>query len=292
MTVPPNGRPWRRYLDALRRESQAVREERRVSRPLTESDTCDPRGAGPVVSLTSYPPRIGAVPPTLRSLLMQSVKPSRVELVLSEDEFPSRRLPPAVLELADRGVHVLWVRGNIRSFKKLVPVLDAVGDRPIVTADDDIVYPVGWLESLWTAHHAEPGAIWGTRGREILVRDGEVRPYDEWPFATRATPSVRTLLTGMGGILYPIGSLPEVTRDMDTAMRLCPNADDLWFKACAMSADTSVRQVANEVADLPTRLKGQRHSLTNRNLHAGENDRQFRAVLEHFGLLPRLTEGA
>ncbi|MET0819384.1 MAG: hypothetical protein ABWY58_00340 [Aeromicrobium sp.] len=183
------------------------------------------------------------------------------------------------------------MQGNIRSFKKLVPVLDTASGQAVVTADDDIIYPEGWLQTLWSAHRESPRTIWGTRGREILIRDEQVRPYSEWPFATRATPSARLLLTGMGGILYPSGSLPPLTRDMDAAMRLCPNADDIWFKACAMSAGADVRQVADEVSDYPTRLRGQLDSLQAKNLHEGENDRQFRRTFSELGLLPELLRG-
>ena len=74
-------------------------------------------------------------------------------------------------------------------------------------------------------------------------------------------------------------------------MRLCPNADDIWFKACAMSAGADVRQVADEVSDYPTRLRGQLDSLQAKNLHEGENDRQFRRTFAELGLLPELLRG-
>ncbi len=280
---------WARSVAALRREAAAIGEGRRVSRPLDEADRCTEQPSGPVVSLTSYPARIGRVHLTLRSLLMQSMKPRRVELVLSTDEFPQRQLPQEITRLAERGVGVRWVEGNIRSFKKLVPLLESSpGMPPIVTADDDIIYPADWLEGLWSAHLTAPRTIWGTRGREILVRQGDVRPYREWPFADGTTPSSRTLLTGMGGILYPPGSLPPETRDMTTAMDLCPDADDIWFKACAMAHGTEIRQVGDEAADFPTRLRGQRGSLQAKNLHDGRNDQQFRRTFEHFGLVEAL----
>ena len=184
---------------------------------------------------------------------------------------------------------MLWVSGNIRSFKKLVPVLDTLGSQAVVTADDEIHYLPDWLQGLGSAH-LRPRQIWGTRGREILVHDEQVRPYSEWPFATRATSSARILLTGMGGILYPSGSLPPVTRDMDTALRLCPNADDIWFKACAMSGGADVRQVADQVSDYPTRLRGQLNSLQAKNLHEGETIASS-VEFSELGLLPELLRG-
>ena len=283
------GTQWRRYRRALWREVRARLSERRVMGELGAADVCTGQARGPVVSLTSYPPRIGRVHLTVRSILMQSFKPSKIELVLALEEFPQRELPETLSELLPRGLVVRWTERNIRSFKKLVPLLDDLDQCAIVTADDDVVYPTDWLASLWMAHRSSPLTIWGTRGREILVREGVVRPYSEWPFSTRSTPSALTLLTGMGGILYPPRSLPGSTGDMSLAMALCPDADDIWFKACAMSIGTEVRQIGDVAADFPTRWSGQRRSLTSTNLHNGKNDDQFRQTFEHFGLLSRLT---
>ena len=138
------------------------------------------------MSLTSYPPRIGRVHRTLRSILLQSLKPGRIELALSEDEFPRRALPPEIVQLGDRGVHVLWVPGNIRSFKKLVPVLDTAGGQAVVTADDDIIYPADWLQGLWSSHQESPGTIWGTRGRRSSSGTGRCVPT-----ASGRSPRVR-----------------------------------------------------------------------------------------------------
>ncbi|GAB3991770.1 hypothetical protein [Nocardioides marmoraquaticus] len=277
----------RRYAAAAGREVRAIAAERRAALPLRGSHRCTGLRTDPLVALTSYPPRMGRVHLTLRSLLRQSRPPGTVVLVLAEEEFPGRALPRKIRRLASRGVEVRWTADNLRSFKKLVPLLHELSERVVVTVDDDVVYPHAWLEELWAAHLRAPTTVWGTRGREIVVRDGRLQPYGTWPFAGPSTSSDLTLLTGMGGILYPPGSLPTETSDVGAAMRLCPRADDVWFKACAAAAGTEVRQVGSEPLDLPTRWRGQRSGLTATNLHGGENDRQLRETLAHFGLLER-----
>jgi hypothetical protein len=199
-------------------------------------------------------------------------------------------VPATVRSLQDRGVDLRFVPGNARSYKKLLPLLESHPGRTVVTVDDDVLYPTGWLADLAAAASDGAAGVVGHRGTRIQGHEGAVEPYLSWPRATPATPSARTFLTGMGGILYRPGSLAPQVLDLGLAQRLCPTADDIWFKAMSLLAGSTTRCIGDGSADFPTVRRAQRHSLRSVNVDGGQNDRQFSAVMDHFDLWPALAD--
>lgn len=236
-----------------------------------------------IVSLTSYPPRIAHVWYTVESILRQNALPDRIIIVLSTDEFPDHTLPARLEAQRQRGLEVMWVDGNTRSYKKLLPVLDAYPEAVIVTIDDDVVYQSSFLGDLLEAHQATPRDVLGHRGWEVQLD----LPYRQWIRATTSTPRHRTLLTGVGGILYPPGALAGTVADTDAAMNLCPTNDDLWFWACAVSKGTRIRRIADGRREPYNRIEHHpSSSLWEINVVGGQNDVQLSRVVDHFGIAP------
>ncbi len=268
----------------VRRQAARLRAEREAARPLTDADRCSDRRSDLTLGMTTFPARLGQVHLALRTLLRQTVKPSSIELVLSRAEVGPRLVPAAVRALQERGVNVRFVPGNPRSYKKLLPILETDPDRTVVTVDDDVLYPDGWLADLVAAHSHDSTAVLGHRGTRIQSRGEAAEPYVTWPRATPSTGPSRTFLTGMGGILYPPGALAPQVMDLGLAQRLCPTADDIWFKAMSLLAGTPTRCISEVPVEFPTVRRAQRHSLRTVNVARGHNDRQFLAVMEHFDL--------
>lgn len=242
-----------------------------------------------VVSLTTFPARIGHVGATLESIFRQSTAPAHIMLVLSSDEFSNQRLPPEVEAFRERGLRVVFQPGNTRSYKKLVPALHEFPDKVIVTGDDDVIYPRTWLEELLVEHKKRPHHVLGHRGTLIISDSGRAEPYLKWPRALRDSPSPRVFLTGMGGILYPPGSLANQVTDMDLAMTLCPTADDIWFKAMQLLAGTPTAKISDSSGDFPALPSGLISALNQTNVGQLQNDTQFAAVMDHFGLWGKLS---
>jgi hypothetical protein len=241
-----------------------------------------------IVSLTSFPARIEHVWITVETLLRQTVRPDAVILVLAEAQFPGREIPMRLVRQQARGLRILWVTEDTRSYKKLVPVRLAYPNATIVTVDDDARYAPWMLERLLAARSAHPRAVIGYRGWHARVAEGRLPPYIGWKRAGPSTPPGEALLTGLGGILYRPHLLPvELLTDMDRARRVCPIGDDLWFWAVAHSA--GVHAVC---LDMPSyqelRVQGQSPALWLLNKAAGENDRQLAAVIDELGLHERL----
>ena len=189
----------------------------------------------------------------------------------------------------EMGMEVVYGEGNIRSYKKLVPVMAMYPEKSIVTADDDVLYPRHWLRDLVVAHESRPSHILGHRGTVISGHGHNIEPYVAWHQANTQSASSRVFLTGMGGILYPPHSLPvNPTHDMTLALQLAPTADDIWFKAMSMLAGTAVAKVSDNRGDFATVRAQQTTSLRDINVSEGQNEVQFKAVMDHFDLWGRL----
>jgi len=100
-----------------------------------------------VVSMTSWPKRIGNVKTVFESLLNQTVKPDLIELNLSTQEFPNKEddLPEDLLEQIKNNecIEINWVEENTGVFKKLIPTIKKFLDEDeyyLLSVDDDYIY--------------------------------------------------------------------------------------------------------------------------------------------------------
>lgn len=231
-----------------------------------------------VVSLTSYRQRIPTLFAVLESIGAGECRPQRLVLWLAHDEV-ERGLPRTLRNLTRRGLEIKAC-DDYRSHKKYYPYAteNVTIPLPLVTADDDVLYPRGWLNGLFEAHRKHPSSTVGYRG-EIVGFDegGAVLPYQEWGRAASAAPSFRLQLNGIGGVIYPIPVLEEARRYGTTFMKLAPRADDLWLHRSALRTDAVPRLVSADVVDFPAIPGSQRSSLMSTNIQAG-NDEQFAAL--------------
>ena len=122
------------------------------------------KGNNIIISLTSYPARIKYVPTVINSLLNQSLKPYKIILWLSKNQFPNgnKGLPKNLIDLVDKGLTIEYNNendGDIKSYRKLIPTLKKYPNNIIVTADDDIIYDKNWLEKLYKTHLKHPKDI-------------------------------------------------------------------------------------------------------------------------------------
>lgn len=239
-----------------------------------------------IVSLTSYPARYATLDLTLRSLLAQSVKPDRLILWIAHGDMDL--LPERVRALLEEGVSIRAC-DDIRSYKKLIPALEAFPGAFIVTADDDVHYASDWLATL--ADGVTPGerTIVARRTHRVKRReDGRIAPYAEWQWDVRDAaarrPSTDLMPTGAGGILYPPGAFAPAVLDRDRFTRLCPDGDDIWFFWLARLNGTRHRQAGGRFwrINWPS---SQGSSLWSSNEEGG-NDRMIAAMEAEFGPLP------
>jgi hypothetical protein len=284
--VGPPASTRKRILKAAHRATIEV--DVRIPR-LAILDRSGGRSEDVIISLTTYPARLGSVHVTIESLLRQSTRPAQIILALSSRQISPHDLPRPLTRQVRRGLTIVWTRDDIRSYKKLLPAMELWPEVPIVTADDDVLYSAHWLTGLLQAHKQTPNLVIGHRASEMCIRSGEIHPYRTWPPVNSQTSPMRTFLTGMGGILYPVGALHPSVFDYKLAERLAPHADDIWFKAMALLRGTGARYAGKERPQfIPSWRASQKYALYHENLGSDRNDQQLRAVFSHFNLWDRL----
>jgi hypothetical protein len=251
------------------------------------------RPLGPPVpvrlSLTTYPARVDSARQALESILFGvRARPAAISLVLSVEEFPGRVVPDALRELEQDSrlrLEFLWVERTTKCYQKLAPTLEKYPQDTIVTADDDILYPARWLSDLVCVSRAHPGEVIGHRALRIRrASPRSLEPYLNWRAAEPGTPTELLFLTGVGGVLYPPGSLHPQVADMDLALTLTPTADDIWFHAMRLLSGVRATTTTRIPIDAPsTRRTGNKGGLWASN-QLGGDDRQLKRVFDHFNL--------
>lgn len=105
-----------------------------------------------VVCMTSWVKRIKNVKPVVENIMKNTLQPDRLYLSLSTEEFLNREtdLPKDLVEYfnSDDRLILNWVEGeNTKTMKKVFPVLQYLDDDDIILpADDDIMYPLDYVE--------------------------------------------------------------------------------------------------------------------------------------------------
>lgn len=238
-----------------------------------------------IVTLTSYPKRIGTVHMTVMSILQQSVKPDKVVLWLADSQFPNKTadLPEELLRLQEEGLTISWCE-DLKSYKKLIPALKAYPEAVLITADDDVLYQKNWLKLLIESYINNPHAIHCHRAHKITLHKGEIKPYSNWIKyyeLTQKKPGYLILLTGVGGVLYPAHCFTEEVFDKDAYMKCCPHGDDLWFWGQAVVNNFKVH-LADNALKYPKLLdETQDVGLWHDNVDNQENDKQLKALLDY-----------
>ena len=272
---------------AARRTRDMLREEAVRARLRLALATGSQRRAAtlPVtVSLTTIPERLTNIADVaIASILLQRPAPERVILWLPE-ELEGRRHPVRFAPLVSAGLEVRYCR-DLGPHKKLLFTLQEDPEAVVVTADDDVLYPQGWLSELYRSYLADPDAIHAFRAHLMTAGpDGRLADYHAWRLGAPgvAGPSHLLFPTGVSGVLYPPRSLAPEVFDVDAFRRLCPFADDIWWKAMALLKGTPARKVRRESTEYPAVRGSQTSSLyaTNR----AQNDPQLRATFEAYGL--------
>lgn len=231
------------------------------------------------VSLTSYPPRFKTLYMTLKALVNQTVRPDRLVLWVAEGD--ESHLPAQVVNLQNTvAFFEIKTCSDTRSYKKLIPSLTTWPNDIIVTADDDVNYPIDWLAGL-VANFQKYNSIIAYRAHYPVIEAGKLAPYSAWLTNTQANDSI-VFPTGIGGVLYPPNCfLTEVT-DSDLFMKLAPTADDVWFFFCSrLNGQNAI--LADRSFNVINWQSTHESGLATTNVAEGHNDICINNVVEHFG---------
>lgn len=222
-----------------------------------------------VVSLTSYPARIGILERCLRSILNQNCKPKKIIITLSLSQFRNKYLdlPNSLVDFISNNeseIQVLWVNEDIKPHKKWFYAFQLFSQFPIITLDDDVIYHPSTIRFLIESYVKFPHCVSCHRGNLMMFGDdGDLLPYKAWQInfqKIKGEPTYQILPTGVGGILYPppIKSIPKIAYNKDDFEEICPIGDDLWLKV--MTAINSYPSVIVKNSINPKIIEGSQSS--------------------------------
>ncbi|MCP2161925.1 hypothetical protein LX12_003124 [Williamsia serinedens] len=231
-----------------------------------------------VVCLTTFPRRLPSAVRALKSICLQLDPPDSIVIVLARSQFDR---VPLQFERVSRKSHVdvrvVFTESDLRSYKKVF-LYGTIGDKNLITVDDDVIYRPDLLTKLREVSRHSPHSVVGTRGYQI-ERDstGRVKEYSTWKRAIPMVASADVFLTGVGAILYPPGSLGPSPLDLERACVECPDADDVWLKYRSLQAGQVSVATGETMFEIQPGTQG--GALWHRNLTAGANDEHIELFL-------------
>lgn len=238
-----------------------------------------------IVSVTSYPARIAAVPIALERLMAQTMRPDKIVLWLSRDQFPGGEndLPDALIDLKKDGLEIKWCDGDMKAYKKVLPALKEYPDDLIVLADDDLIYRSDLIENLYKAHQKHPNAIIAARVHQIVFdEDGRIVPYSNWKKECEfAVGEIKEdwFYTGGAGTLLPPHIFGEEVFNTEVISELCLYADDIWLNIHSAMKHVPIVNIANNsLLDCIAGTQAERLYTINKV----QNDAQLKNLLEHY----------
>lgn len=256
--------------------------------------TSDPLcGEEVIVSLTTFGKRIYDVYLAIESIMQNTVKPNRILLWLAEEEFQHTPLPQTLLKQQKRGLEIRYCP-DIRSYKKIIPTLQAFPESTIITIDDDAIYEFDLIERMINAHINNPKAVCSCRTHRInLNEEGRPNSYLDWEMcASYEDTSYLNFPTTGGGTLYPPNSLHKEVTNIEAFTSMCPTADDIWLHAMAVMNDTPIMHVDTPKPEgyyLPTPSSNFNALCDiNTSTHNCQNDIQIEKLYNHYHLYEKI----
>jgi hypothetical protein len=246
-----------------------------------------------VVSLTSYDPRITRVFATIESIAAGNLKPKRLILWL-DNSFKDKTIPSTLKRLESRGLEILFCEDEGPHKKYRPYVLSELGhDVPLVTADDDVLYPRQWLDSLFAAYGKNPERVYCHRARVVQFEPTQPSTqiwfeslpsaYRTWPPCNSTEASTRNFSIGVSGVLYPPSFLNRLARVSANELfkEVTPQADDIWLNFWGSYWGYEKQQLTPHAAEFTQIPLSGRSALHRRNVNQGGNDTQVQAMLRH-----------
>lgn len=243
----------------------------------SEEPLTDP--GGPILSLTSHGKRIESVFYTIESIRQGIQKPSRIILWLDNED--KGELPDSLIRLRKLGLEIHYSE-HIGPHKKYYDFVKEhkFFHKPLVTADDDQIYPEYWLKDLVERYKTDPSVIHCYRALRMRIRKDRFIPMKAWKPTRFSTPSHLNYITGASGVIYPPEFLEFLTNAGDKFLSRCPTADDIWLTVNALRSGFKIAQVNRNPKMFTTIPGSQKISLHQRNVVESGN---------HFQLLDTFT---
>lgn len=240
-----------------------------------------PNENGVIVSLTSFPARINNVWQVVECMMRQTLKPFKIILWLSKEQFPNAEgIPETLRNREGEMFEVRLVDGDIRSHKKYYYVAREFPNSLIFLVDDDIYYPTTILERTVDAYNRHTEAVICNYGYHIgHFDDGSLKPYNSWKKEFRYSERNDLFFGSGGGTLICPALLHKELTNMEIATKLAPIADDIWLNAVVKLSGKRLILLDNGMI-LPV-YNSNDDNLATVNKGQSQNDVQLEAVTKY-----------
>ncbi|MBR6067270.1 MAG: hypothetical protein IKP45_05665 [Bacteroidales bacterium] len=145
------------------------------------------------VSFTSWKKRIHLASKVVENMRAQTLRPFKIILTLSSDEFTNKEkdLPKELLALRSTDFEIRWVKENTKTFKKLEPLFYVHPEHWVLIIDDDVKYPDNFIELMYSSvknnqpvtgssfktDYRRYGVIMSANGAFTLIKPLHCLPY-------------------------------------------------------------------------------------------------------------------
>jgi hypothetical protein len=234
-------------------------------------------GSPVAVTMTTYGKRIRSVHLAIESIARGTVLPGRIVLWLDD---PTLRIPRGLRRLQRRGLEIELVEHGFRVHTKYYPYVRSIAAHvvPVVTSDDDILYPPDWLKGLVDASARHPESVIAYRAHTITLTADGMGSYGAWRHCETTEPGFRHFGTSVSGQLFPPAFLDFVREQGEGFRATTPNADDIWLHHLTLAAGTTTAQIHDRPQHFAFIPGTQSTGLYLSNAWAGDNDVQIAAT--------------
>ena len=207
-----------------------------------------------IVSLTTHDLRLtnGTVERVIKNILDGTFTELRLVLTLYKDD--ESLIPASLRKMIDDGSIELIVSDiNLRPHLKYFYAMQKYRNLPVITIDDDILYPDDMVEKLYKKWTENPRYIIARRSFPIVTTYyGELTRYATWMaqgLIKSEAPLMAAFPTGVGGILYPPDCLQLSDADIPEISTILTD-DDFYLKAIEVRKGIRTITIEHNEADL------------------------------------------
>lgn len=244
-----------------------------------------------VISLTTISGRLARVSKTIESLVNQTSNIHSINLYISQSPFlldDGIDINSSILKsLHSMGVNIYCVP-NIGPYRKQIPIIfqlkssKAPAMTPIITMDDDVLYPNNICERLL---FVQDYVVVAHRGRAMILNEHDVGSYSKF-IAPQHKRSHHNIGTGKNGILYRLGFFSDNIAVYGGPL-VAPTADDLWCKwvsgfACIPTEILEPEAAYNPKLDFEESDPKDKNGLYHKFNNKGNNDVAIRCLETYY----------
>ena len=185
-----------------------------------------------IVSLTTHSIRVAQVARTaIWSIIQNTYKDIHIVLTLYKDDL--KLIPEDLQLMIDNGtVELIIAEKDLGPHLKYFYAMQKYRENPVITIDDDVIYPEKMIEEMVNAYKKYPTCVIARRSYLISGRNGNLDSYHVWlrNFTGLKEPTHKIFATGIGGILYPPNCL-DLSADNIEEILTVKYDDDFYLKA-------------------------------------------------------------